>query len=553
MINYESSRDLMGLNNEGKSVHDHHDRTEMQILTNNTSSDLIDDDIDLEKKNEITSTYSLDDEYNDNKYIVESSSEIKLGWFTRFITALDAEAKGIEPITDEEKTDDSVINAASMWFSANMVIAGYALGVLGPMVFGLNFGTSVLVIIFFNILGLLSVAFFSVFGAEFGLRQMILSRFLIGNVTSRIFAVINVVACIGWCVVNTVASAQLLHIVNPGPHACPPWAGCLLIISLTLCISFFGYKIIHAYEKWSWVPNFVVFLVIIARLKIAGTFTNGEWTSGPTTAGAVLSFGSSVFGFAAGYTTFAADYTVYMPRTTNKYQIFFYLVAGLSFPLFFCMILGAASAMGTKTNENWLQMYRDHSVGGLVSAILVDNSLHGFGSFCCVLLALSTVSNNIPNMYTIGLSVQAIWEPLAKVPRVVWTVLGSGISIGISIPAYYSFDSVMTSFMDSIGYYLSIYIAIALSEHFIYRRGFKGYNIEDWNNSKKLPIGIAGTVALIVGAFGVALGMCQSYWKGEIGRLIGNNGGDIGFELGAGWAFVAYNIVRPIEIKYYGR
>lgn len=107
--------------------------------------------------------------------------------------------------------------------------------------------------------------------------------------------------------------------------------------------------------------------------------------------------------------------------------------------------------------------------------------------------------------------------------------------------------------MDSIGYYLAIYIAISLSEHFIYRRGFKGYNIEDWNNWDRLPIGIAGCSALFVGAFGVALGMSQTYWTGEISRHIGKHGGDIGFELGMSWAFIVFNIVRPLEIKYFGR
>lgn len=111
----------------------------------------------------------------------------------------------------------------------------------------------------------------------------------------------------------------------------------------------------------------------------------------------------------------------------------------------------------------------------------------------------------------------------------------------------------MTKFMDSIGYYLAIYIAIAVSEHCFYRRGFKGYNISDWNRWDKLPLGYAGCAALFIGAFGVAFGMSQTYWNGQIGRQIGKFGGDIGFELGAGFAFITYNICRPLEKKYTGR
>ena len=56
-----------------------------------------------------------------------------------------------------------------------------------------------------------------------------------------------------------------------------------------------------------------------------------------------------------------------------------------------------------------------------------------------------------------------------------------------------------------------------------------------------------------VSAFGVALGMCQTYWIGEIGILIGKDGGDLGLEMGASWAFIVYNLVRPLEKKYFGR
>ncbi|CAI4410558.1 BGN_3a_G0014980.mRNA.1.CDS.1 [Saccharomyces cerevisiae] len=478
----------------------------------------------------------------------------KPSFFNRIAAALNAETKGIEPVTDDEKNDDSILNAATIWFSANMVIVAYSVGALGPLVFGLNFGQSVLVIIFFNILGLIPVALFSLFGVELGLRQMILSRYLAGNITARFFSLVNVIACVGWCVLNISVSAQLLNMVNEGSgHNCPIWAGCLIIAGGTVLVTFFGYSVVHAYEKWSWVPNFAAFLVIIAQLSRSGKFKGGEWVGGATTAGGVLSFGSSVFGSAAGWATYAADYTVYMPKTTSKYKIFFSVVAGLAFPLFFTMILGVACGMAALNDPTWKSYYDKNAMGGVIYAILVPNSLNGFGQFCCVLLALSTVANNVPGMYTVALSAQALWAPLAKIPRVVWTMAGNAATLGISIPATYYFDGFMENFMDSIGYYLAIYIAIACSEHFIYRRSFSAYNIDDWDNWEHLPIGIAGTAALIAGAFGVALGMCQTYWVGEISRLIGEYGGDIGFELGGSWAFIIYNIVRPLELKYFGR
>lgn len=75
-------------------------------------------------------------------------------------------------------------------------------------------------IFFFNALGAFSFAFFSIFGVKLGLRQMILSKFLVGDYAMRIFALINMVACVGWGAVNVIVLAQLLNIVNNG--ALPP-------------------------------------------------------------------------------------------------------------------------------------------------------------------------------------------------------------------------------------------------------------------------------------------------------------------------------------------
>jgi len=70
-----------------------------------------------------------------------------------------------------------MLNVATMWLSANMVVSSFAIGVLGPQLFYVGFVDGILVILFFNLLGIFSVCFFSAFGPAFGLRQMVLSRF----------------------------------------------------------------------------------------------------------------------------------------------------------------------------------------------------------------------------------------------------------------------------------------------------------------------------------------------------------------------------------------
>ncbi|KAG7666423.1 FCY21 [[Candida] subhashii] len=500
---------------------------------------------DLEKHTDKSSSFAG----YDNEIVQDSIEVTHLNFIDKWAHKLNAETKGIELVTDEEKTDTSIWNAATMWLSANLVIATFSLGAIGITVFELAFGQAVLVIIFFSALGVFSVAFFSCFGPVLGLRQMILSKFLIGDITTRIFAAINVVACVGWGAVNIMSSAQLLHIVNN--NSLPPWAGCLILVVATILITFFGYRVIHVYEKWSWIPNIAVFIVIIVQFARSGNFTSAPFEGGPITAGGVLSFGGTIYGFATGWTTYASDYTVYQPRNVNLYKIFFAIFFGLWLPLLFTLILGAACATGISADPRWTELYNTNSIGGLVYAIIVEDSLGGFGQFCCVILAMSTVANNVPNMYSMALSAQTVWEPLSKIPRIVWTIVGNAVTLAISIPAFYKFESVMENFMNLIAYYLAIYESLMYAEHFVWNKGkFSAYDYENYKDKTSYPIGIAGTFGFCCGVAGVVIGMDQTWYAGVLARQIGL-GGDIAFELAFAFAFIGFNIVRYFEKKYY--
>jgi NCS1 nucleoside transporter family len=227
-------------------------------------------------------------------------------------------------------------------------------------------------------------------------------------------------------------------------------------------------------------------------------------------------------------------------------------------PLTFTMILGAAAITCIDTNEAWASYYDEHGTGGLLYAILAVDSLGGFGEFCAIILALSTVANAVPNMYTMAFCAQAFWSKFAKVPRALWSIIGNLLTLAICIPAFYKFEDFMENFMNLIAYYLAIYQAIALSEHFIHRKGkYSNYDIEGWNDPQRFPVGYAGVVAFCFGVFGVVMGMNQVWYAGKIGLLINADGSapgaDIGFELGFGFAFIIYNIARPFEKKYTGR
>lgn len=431
-----------------------------------------------------------------------------------------------------------------------MVVSAFAIGALAYPVYYLGFVDSLLTILFFNLLGVFPVCYMSTFGAEFGLRQMVLSRFFFGWHGVKIIAFFNCLACIGWSSVNTIVGAQLFQAVNSDM---PGWGGILVIAFATFFVCCFGYRIVHMYEKYSWIPSFIIFMVILGEFAHSGQFYNIPLEVGKGEAGSILSFGASVFGFATGWTSYAADYTVYQPRSTSKVKVFAWTFAGLIFPLLFTEMLGLAVATAMVNSPAYLDSYNTTGIGGLLAAVLLP-SLGKFGSFCLVILGLSIIANNCPNIYSISLSLQVLSRHTQRVPRFLWTFFGTCCYIAIAIPGYSHFETILENFMLIIAYWLAIYEGISLSEHFIFRKGYGGYHPEDYMHREKLPPGWAAMVAFLFGVMGAVLGMAQVWFTGPIGKLCGTEfGGDIGFELAFTFSSLSYCGMRWVERRVYKR
>ena len=121
-------------------------------------------------------------------------------------------------------------------------------------------------------------------------------------------------------------------------------------------------------------------------------------------------------------------------------------MGGLLFPLCFTEMLGLAIATATVTDPAYLTAYEDNAIGGLLAAVLFP-PLGRFGQFCLVVLALSIIGNNCPNIYSLTFSLQILTHYAQKVPRFLWTFVGTCIYVAIAIPGYSHFESVLENFM----------------------------------------------------------------------------------------------------------
>lgn len=119
---------------------------------------------------------------------------------------------------------------------------------------------------------------------------------------------LNLATLTGFCVIDSVIGGQTLSAVSGGSLSVN--VGIVIIGIVSLLISFCGYRVLHIYERYAWIP------AVIAIIITAGTggkdLSKQVVPEEPATAAAVLSFASLVAGFVLPWAAIAADFSTYM-------------------------------------------------------------------------------------------------------------------------------------------------------------------------------------------------------------------------------------------------
>ncbi len=447
------------------------------------------------------------------------------------------ETQGVERVLPQNRDHLTLFDNCTMWLSSNLVISTIALGALAKSVFTLGFWDSILAILLFNILGTLPVAILSTLGPRLGLRQMIISRFSFGWFGAALMALFNVVACIGWSAVNVIVGGQLIEVLSKG--AIPRQVAILVIAMLTTIISVYGYRYIHLYQRYAWVPMAIAFFLLTVaagpQITVAPTPTLNM-----AEVASFFSFGGTVYGYATGWGSYAADYNVKQPETTPGRTVFWYTFLGIMLPCVALEIFGMVLATSYKNLSGISLLNAVASPLGSIEIVLLS------------MLSLSTIANNVANGYSLALSMQVLSKAFQKLNREVWTLIGAVIYVLIAVAAGTNFNETLANYLLLIAYWLGPWSIILILEHTVFRRG--RYNVEDWNTPEKLPTGWAALLALVFGMAGVLLGAAQVYYVGPLAKLLmPPYGMDIGFELGVIFAGLAYCVLRTFELTQTSR
>jgi NCS1 nucleoside transporter family len=451
-------------------------------------------------------------------------------------TSTGFEVTGIERVPENERAHTQLWDTMWLWWSANSVVATVALGTLS-FFFGLGFWGSVSVIVVFNVLGVLPVAFLSTLGPKTGLAQMPLSRFAFGLQGAKLPAAFNAIACIGWSAVNAVIGAGLIVAWSAGKI--PAGVALLFLAAITTVVSVYGYFIVHRYERYAWIPMALLFGYVLFAAAPHFHMDIPATVSGLALFASVATFGGAVFGYAVGWSSYAADYTRRQPVNTSARRVFWYAFAGVTIPCILLEVLGLLLTTMLKSNATL------PSAGALISSGIGSGAV---ASVVLLLLAFSTIANNVPNDYSFALSTQVLG---IQVRRWVLTIVGAIAYVALAFIIQANFNLNLEGFLLLIAYWLGAWSIVVLLEHW-FRKG--KYPVADYETASKLPVGIAAVAAMVLGLVIAALGVNQAAtigYEGPLAKALGD--ADIGFPLAIVVSGVLYYFLRRWELARYKR
>jgi NCS1 family nucleobase:cation symporter-1 len=272
----------------------------------------------------------------------------------------------------------------------------------------------------------------------------------------------TLVAGIGWFAVNTVSGTFALVALLPGVGVLGALA---IIIVFQVGVAFVGHNLIQKWERYlSYFQAVVWVIVIVVVLSLQGGFDVAPaadaafpWAGFTLTAGAA-------YGYTAGWTAFASDYTRYLPANTSTKALGW--AAGLGNFTATTLIMGvgvvAFNALTGNPGDFW-------GIANPTAAFTAEfNPV--FANIVLFSIVIGSVSANILNVYSGAMSFLAMGFKFGFKTRRAIMVLLAGLAGGLlSFAGVQNGDVAhqLDSFLLVVSYWVSPWIAIVVTERFL--------------------------------------------------------------------------------------
>ena len=455
---------------------------------------------------------------------LEDDVEVRQGTYGEKVIAVEPGGAEFIPLSERHGRP---LQLFWTWTSPNMEFATVFVGFIGVVFFGLSFWQTFLAVVLGTMLGSITLGILSTNGPRYGVPQMVLSRRGFGYWGNVLPAAVNaLVAGIGWFAVNSVSGALALNALTHMPEVL-----CLLIVvGLQLAVAYFGYNLIHLFERYAFPLLVVIFLV-------ASVWTLAKGHPGAphkTIPGAFLIELGATFGYAVGWNPYASDYTRYFRPDSNKTAIAWSSGLGVLLSCVLLETVGAAAGTLSSVASN-----ANPTAGwtGIFPTWLGDLTL--------IAIVIGGIAANALNIYSGAISFTAIGFKLPLAARRAIVALGFGaIGFFVAWAGLGNAGENYNNFLLIIAYWIAPWLAVMFCDMFLRRRQDPA-EIEHLLFNRKYT-NWAGPVAMAVGT-GVSIWLFSNQTK-YVGLVPARAGaaGDLTFEVGFVLTAVIYLTWRLI-------
>ncbi|KAF5666216.1 purine-cytosine permease [Fusarium heterosporum] len=467
---------------------------------------------------------------------------IFLEW-NKLLLKAGVEENGVQPVPSEERTHTRYSDLFTMFCTGLLSILPLPTGALGTTLYGLGLRDVSLIVVFFNIVTCIPPAFLSIGGYKTGMRQMIQARYSFGLYLVIVPTLLNAGTVTGFALIGSIVSGQAIASMSENAKASVN-VGIGIVCTLSFFMAFLGYRAVHAWQRWQWIPNLIAITIAVG---CGGKHLVKQADHGPATVRSVIGYGSLMAGYFMTFGGTVSDFTVYHSPKLSKLRVFTYVYLGFLTPSTPLLILGAAIGGALPNVEPWQKAWDNYGIGGVMVEMLEPAG--GFGKFVLVVLALSGVGNMVQSNYSVALCLQMILPIFAKVPRFLFIVITLAIMIPMSIYAAAQWEESLVNFLSVIGYWAGCFDAVMIEELVVFRHIDYGlYDHKIWNREGNLPTGMAAIGASLVSLALIIPSMDTPWYTGLIGLKIG----DVGFESAFIITGIVYYPLRTLEIKLTG-
>ena len=345
----------------------------------------------------------------------------------------------------------------TLWFGANMQVTTIAAGALNVAI-GLSLPWALVSLVIGNVFGAVFVALHSVQGPKLGIPQMIQSRAQFGYSGAALPLVLIILMYLGSFAVTGVQGGRALA----GWIGLPVVPSIIAVSTTVLVVTVFGYRLIHAVQKWVSLTSALAFAYLTIELVIHRPDVLAPAQAG-VSAGTILLGVALSATWQLAYAPYVADYSRYLPENTSARASFWYTYAGLVLSAVWMMSLGAI-AVSVAPNA---------FTGGSVDFI-VNQAAGARGLFFFVIL-LGITGVNALNLYGLFMSVTTTVTAVTRwriSPRVRAGVIVTAAAIGtaVGILGRHDFLGNFQSFILLLAYFLIPWTAINLVDFYLIRR-----------------------------------------------------------------------------------